>query len=266
MAYCRACGIQLVSGAKFCQKCGCPTRDETTKKDRTEQKPTEKIVEKIHKCPHCGETIDSFVSICPTCGHELKNGRVSAALQDFVNRVNDCENDISNSPQAGKSGWSSWGMKGRFWWVILNIVFTGIPLAIYIAIPLLTVKSTPRLTREERRLAAVIENFAFPNDRESILSALLFAKDKIDFISKESINSKSAYWIRLWSAKAEQLKQKADILFPDDAIVMDSLTEIAADEASVNKTLKTKAIVGLIIFVFALAAFFVRNYLVWLEF
>ena len=81
------------------------------------------------------------------------------------------------------------------------------------------------------------------------MSALIFAKEKIDFISKESINRKTAYWMRLWCTKAEQLKQKADLLFPDDSIVKDSYNEITADENRVNRTIKIKAIVGLVILV-----------------
>ena len=166
---------------------------------------------------------------------------------------------IANSPQAGKTGWASWNKSKRTWWVILNILFVCIPLAIYVALPLLLVKSTPKLTNEEKRMASLVENFPFPNDRESILSALVFVKEKIDFISKETINRKTAYWMRLWCAKAEQLKQKADLLFPNDPIVKESYVEIAADESRVNKTLKIKAIVGLIILIAAIVFLFVRN-------
>ena len=256
MTFCTNCGQQLADGAKFCSACG-------NKVDisAVSQSGQRKMVYdgEIHKCPNCGEVINSFVSICPACGFELNSKRVSAVLQEFIKEINECEQMIASSPQAGKTGWASWSKSKRTWWVILNIFFVCIPLAIYVALPLLLVKSTPKLTKEEKRMASLVENFPFPNDRESILSALVFAKEKIDFISKETINRKNAYWMRLWCAKAEQLKQKADMLFPNDPIVKDSYAEISADETRVNKILKFKAIAGLVILIAAIVFLFVRN-------
>lgn len=249
MPFCTNCGQEIQEGAKFCASCGTPTNN-----DVHHEGTKRKFVYEgeIHKCPNCGEVINSFVSICPACGFELNSKRVSSVLQDFIKEINECEQMIANSPQAGKTGWASWSKSKRIWWVILNIFFVCIPLAIYVALPLLMVKSTPKLTKEEKRMASLVENFPFPNDRESILSALIFAKEKIDFISKETVNRKNAYWMRLWCAKAEQLKQKADLLFPNDPIVKESYAEITADEVRVNKTLKFKAIAGLVILIAAI--------------
>ena len=256
MAYCSNCGQQIEDKAKFCSACGTPR---TIKQEQTEEKRKTIYEGEIRKCPNCGEIIDSFTAKCPACGFELNSKKVSSVLQDFIKEVNECEKTMANSPTAGKHGWASWSKSKRFWWVILNLLFLCIPLVIYLALPLITVKSTPKLTVEEKRMASLIENFPFPNDRESILSALVFAKEKIDFISKETINRKTAYWMRLWCAKAEQLKQKADLLFPNDPIVRDSYNEITADENRVNKVIKIKAIVGLVLLIIAIIFFFVRN-------
>ena len=256
MAFCINCGQELAEGAKFCANCGTPTPNDAHQESNERKSVYEG---EIRKCPNCGEVINSFVSICPACGFELNSKRVSSVLQDFIKAVNECEQNIASSPQAGKTGWASWSKSKRFWWVVLNILFICIPLAVYIALPLVMVKSTPKLTKEEKRMTSLIENFPFPNDRESILSALVFAKEKIDFISKETINRKNAYWMRIWYAKAEQLKQKADMLFPNDPIVKDSYAEISADEIRVNKVLKFKAIAGLVILIVAIVFLFVRN-------
>lgn len=280
MAFCSNCGQKLMEGVKFCNNCGTPTGDRQAQKEKivtpppiqtaaaeqsTSTKSDEPITNRqtvydgeIHKCPHCGEVLESFMAKCPSCGFELNSKKVSSTLQKFIDEINECEKVVAESPNAGKTGWASWGKSKRFWWVILNLLFVCIPLVIYLALPLVTLKSTPKLSSEEKRLASLIENFPFPNDRESILSALVFAKDKIDFISKESINRKTAYWMRLWCAKAEQLKQKADMLFPNDTIVKDSYNEILADETRVNKTIKIKAIVGLVILVIAVVFCVVR--------
>lgn len=272
MPYCSNCGQKIDANAKFCSGCGAKIAVQTSSgaannttsnntRNTTNNSGERKTVYEgeIRKCPNCGEIIDTFNARCPACGFELNNKKVSAVLQNFINEINECERNIENSPTAGKTGWASWGKGKRFWWVFLNICMACIPLAIYLALPLLMIKSTPKLTKEEKRLASLIENFPFPNDRESILSVLVFAKEKIDYISKETINRKNAYWMRLWCAQAEHLKQKADMLFPNDPIVRDSYNEILADEMRVNKVLKAKSIVGIVLFVAAIIFFFVRN-------
>ncbi len=246
MPYCTNCGKQLNYNDRFCSGCGSAVEQNQENTNRKTVYEGE-----IHKCPNCGEVINSFVSICPVCGFELNSRRVSTILQDFIKEINECAQLIANSPQAGKTGWTSWSKSKRVWWIILNVFFLCIPLAIYVALPLVMVKFTPNLTAEEQRMASLVENFPFPNDRESILSALVFTKEKIDFISKETANRKTAYWMRLWCAKAEQLKQKADLLFPNDPIVKESYAEIVADETRVNKKLRMKAIIGLVILVVA---------------
>lgn len=280
MAFCSNCGQKLTEGAKFCNNCGTATGGVQAKKETVVPPPPiqtppaeetrkhqndEPITKRqtvydgeIHKCPHCGEVIEVFMAKCPACGFELNSKKVSSTLQKFIDEINECEKAVAGRPSAGKSGWAAWSKSKRFWWVVLNLLFVGIPLVIYLALPLVTLKTTPKLTAEEKRLASVIENFPFPNDRESILSALVFAKEKIDFVSKETINRKNAYWMRLWCAKAEQLKQKADMMFPNDTIVRDSYNEITADENRVNKVIKIKAIVGLVVLVAAIIFLVIR--------
>jgi hypothetical protein len=264
MPFCYNCGQKIDANAKFCSGCGAKiavqTSNNTANNTTSNTRERRTVYEwEIRKCPNCGGNIDTFIARCPACGFQLNNKKVSAVLQNFINQINECERNIENSSTAGKNGWQSWGKGERFWWIVLNILMVCIPLAIYLAIPLLMVKSTPKLSREEKRLASLVENFPFPNDRESILSVLVFVKDKIDYISKETINRKNAYWMRLWCTQAEHLKQKADMLFPNDPIVRDSYNEILADECRVNKILKIKSIVGLVLLVGAIIFFFVRN-------
>lgn len=245
MAFCTNCGEQIVAGAKFCANCGTPTTS-VENNDRTKRKTV--YDGEIHKCPNCGEVLNSFVAICPACGFELSGKQTSSTLQKFIEKVNECDRIIANSPQS-KAGWASWSKSKRVWWVILNILFICIPLVIYLVWPLVTIKTSPKLSTEEKQMVSLIENFPFPNDRESILAALVYAKEKIDFISREKVDRKSAYWMRLWCAKAEQLKQKADMLFPNDAIVKQSYIEILDDKHRVNKTIKIKAVLGLVVLI-----------------
>lgn len=196
MAYCKKCGNELETNSDFCTECGTKVIEKNT---------TRKAVYdgKIHKCPNCGEVLKSFVSICPACGFELNEKKVAEALKKFIDEVNNCENMIANNSNI-HNGWSLWSGSKRFWWIILNICFLCIPLVIYLTLPLVKIKFTPKLTKEEKQMESLVENFPFPNDRESIIAALIFVKEKTDFISKESINRKNAYWLRLWCSKAEQ--------------------------------------------------------------
>ena len=68
MAYCKNCGIQLVDGAKFCQKCGCSVEDERIGYTQRKQE----FEGKLYKCPNCGEILKSFELNCPACGYELR--------------------------------------------------------------------------------------------------------------------------------------------------------------------------------------------------
>lgn len=244
MAFCSNCGQQLDDKDKFCSACGTPR---PVQQEAGENQRKTVYEGAIHKCPNCGEVLDAFTAKCPACGFELNSQKVSSVLQDFIKEIIECEKSVANSSTAGKSGWSSWNKSKRFWWVVLNVFFICIPLVIYLALPLVTLKFTPKLTAEEKEMASLIENFPFPNDRESILNALVFAKEKINFISKESVDRKTAYWMRLWCAKAEQLKQKADLLFPNDPIVRGSYDEIVDSKNRVNRTIKIKAVIGLVI-------------------
>jgi hypothetical protein len=53
---------------------------------------------------------------------------------------------------------------------------------------LININNTPKLTFEEQQLATFVENYSFPNNREMILEALVFAKEKIDLLSREKAN------------------------------------------------------------------------------
>ena len=274
--YCRNCGAKLMPNSKFCNHCGTSLENiENEVKDIEQKVVKEKNVEekadventkneikeeiitkrenvydgKIHKCPNCGEVLDSFVAKCPSCGFELSRQEIAESLKDFINKINKCDEEIASNNHT-KTGWSSWSSSKKIMWIILNIFFVCIPLVIYFVLPLVLINKTPKLSKEERQMANLIENFPFPNDRESILAALVFAKEKVNFLSNANINRKSAYWLRLWSTKAVQLKQKADMLFPNDPIVKKSYDDLVNGEKKADKILKTKLFIGIIFLIF----------------
>lgn len=263
MPFCMNCGQQLPEGAKFCSGCG--TAMGEVKSEETQRK--QEWAGKIIKCPSCGEDIPSFTAICPACGHEINSAKVSSSLKNFIDSIDECDRVIANNPCPDKkSGWSSWGTAKRVFWVILNVLFFCLPLIIYlyvklfsVIIPLARYDSTPKLTADEKRKASLIENFPFPNERESILEALLFIKAKISFLASEKIDKKNAYWIRLWSAKASQLYQKAEMMFRGDKAANEAYQEILKQKERVRKIVKFKAIIYTIVLIAIIIIFFIRN-------
>lgn len=83
MAFCMNCGQQLPDGAKFCANCGTATG--TVKSEGIQRKTV--YDGEIHKCPNCGEILNSFVSTCPSCGYEIRNTRVSTSIREFAENV-----------------------------------------------------------------------------------------------------------------------------------------------------------------------------------
>lgn len=253
MAFCSNCGKELAAGAKFCFECGAPVG----KADETVRKTV--YSGEIHKCPSCGEVLQSMTAICPACGHELNSAKLASALKEFIEEINECDKIIANTPkkELPKKGWKSWKKSTRILWVILNIFTSCVPLVIYLTLPLfrplLKSNATPELSSTEQRKVALIENFTFPNDRESVLEALLFTKAKMAFLASEKANEKNAFWLRLWNTKATQLHQKATILLSNDTIAETAYNEIVASKNTVDKKIRIRAGIGAAIVVVFLA-------------
>ena len=245
MAFCSNCGNKVVDSAKFCHECGAAIVN--IKKDESTERKSE-YVGSIRKCPSCGETINSFIAICPRCGHELNDTQISETLEKFIEQVNVCEIVIPHGI-THEEGWSSWGKIKKIGWVILNVFFFAFPVAIYLTYKRLTIDSKPKLSIEEAKLVSLIQNYTFPNDRESIVDAIFFIKEKVAFLSQEKATRKSLYWLRLWSSKAEQLKHKADLLFPGDVAVQQSYNEICVDLKTTTKNVNIKKIIVIVLWI-----------------
>ena len=41
----------------------------------------------IHKCPSCGEVLNSFTAACPTCGHEFRGSDATNSVKDFSSQL-----------------------------------------------------------------------------------------------------------------------------------------------------------------------------------
>ena len=79
MAYCINCGNQLPKGAKFCSNCGSPVNQQETTNKRTTYYDGE-----IHKCPSCGNVLQSFEHKCKSCGYELRAAKTTSNVNELA--------------------------------------------------------------------------------------------------------------------------------------------------------------------------------------
>ena len=253
MAFCYNCGKQLNDGSKFCSECG--VKQEIN--DNTSVRKQE-FIGIVKKCPSCGEELKSLTGICPSCGHEINNKIINKSLKEFIDKVSELENNIDGYSAIEKKGWSTWNGGIRLGWILLNMLFILIPLVFYYIWKLISLVNVPKLEKEEKDLSYFIQNYQFPNDRESILEALIYVRDKINFIANYSINKKTYYWTKIWVNKAIELKSKADILFTNDKIVNNCYDEIIKKSREAKKKLivKTILIIVVIIMFFIIFYFF----------
>lgn len=82
MAFCIHCGHELLEGARFCANCG----KEVNNNNSNHQRKTVYDGE-LHKCPNCGERLDSFVLICPSCGYELRGARITSVVNELAQKL-----------------------------------------------------------------------------------------------------------------------------------------------------------------------------------
>ena len=89
MVFCINCGQELVDGAKFCAVCG----KENVMQSHVDEKRKIVYDGEIHKCPNCGEVLDSFVANCSACGYELRNNKVSYSLSEFSFKIENAQTE-----------------------------------------------------------------------------------------------------------------------------------------------------------------------------
>lgn len=83
MSFCMNCGQQLPEEAKFCSGCGTATGQ--FKLETTQRKTV--YEGELHKCPNCGELINSFVTVCPACNYELRSVKTNSPVEALAKKL-----------------------------------------------------------------------------------------------------------------------------------------------------------------------------------
>lgn len=82
MPFCSNCGQKLNEGAKFCSACGSSIDNNHS----NEQRKT-KFEGEVYKCPQCGEVLDAFQTLCPSCGHEIRGASAALSVREFASQL-----------------------------------------------------------------------------------------------------------------------------------------------------------------------------------
>lgn len=188
MAFCINCGRELAEGAKFCANCGKAINGNNS----TTQRKT--IFDgEIHKCPNCGEILNSFTANCPACGHEIRNSTATSAVTEFARKL-----ELLNKGRTiEKKGFAS--------------------------------SSAHSIVDEQ--MISMIRNFPIPNTKEDLLEFIILAASNINehrYDMFENISGSQKAVSDAWHAKLDQAYQKIRLSFgdaPEIRIVQEILEE-----------------------------------------
>jgi len=246
MAYCIKCGHLLGDNAKFCDACGSVVKENVSS---TYVERKQEYAGTLIKCPACGEELSSFTAICPACGHEINSVTISPTLLAFSEKIESCDREIANHIETA-TGWKTWSKTVRILWIIANVLTLGLLVVGFYGIKyIISFCKHPKLNPAEKKKAVLIENLSIPNEREATLEVLLFIKSKVSFLSSGKNDSKTAYWLRIWGTKAEQIFEKSKILLGEDKIAVQSYSYIKQQIEHSRKNTRIKTIVALFVLI-----------------
>ena len=239
MAFCPHCGQEVFEGAKFCPNCG----KDLSSFDQTVRRQS--FQGEFKKCPSCGAELRSFTAICPTCGFELNSIKVSESIKEFSEILDQYDAEIAKNPHyKAAGGWSTWGTAAKVMWVILNIYTFCIPIIISNNRRGVAEKNPDKVAK-----ASFITNYVFPNERESLIEALLFAKNQMISLINGKINGDTAFWENVWASKAASLMQKIQLSVGKDEMAIRLNEEINRIDRVLRKKLLAKKILIIAIIV-----------------
>lgn len=200
MAYCTNCGKELSVDARFCAYCG----TSTSSADYRERNYV--FDGELHKCPRCGEVINSFEINCPSCGFELRGVKASNAVREFAIKLEAIELKRTNKTSRG--------------------LFT-------------LLRGRKAITQTDEQKISLIRSFSIPNTKEDLYEFLILASSNIDieaYVDKGPIYTDHA---RLavsdaWKTMFEKAYQKSLIVLQGD----ERYEEIKALYTKINKKIK----------------------------
>lgn len=101
LLFCPYCGAELSEDSVYCKTCGNKVKQsvsapdayvrsnfEHTEVERPQTTQRKTVFDgEVHKCPNCGETLDSFVAHCPSCGYELRGAAATLSVNQLYQEL-----------------------------------------------------------------------------------------------------------------------------------------------------------------------------------
>lgn len=188
MAFCINCGQEFADGAKFCANCGKTTDNNTSSSQRKTVYDGE-----IHKCPNCGEVLNSFSTHCSSCGYEIRDAHSSNAIRELVQKLEQIDTECMAPIQVKKS--------------LMKMVF-GKDFKEEDEIEEAGERFNEHKKKQQK--ANLIINFSVPNTQEDIWEFMILASTNIDV--KNGIADDVT---KAWISKLEQVYEKSKLLMGD---------------------------------------------------
>lgn len=193
MQFCSYCGTKLDDGARFCKNCGEAVSygDQGAHNTYHEQaQTTRKMVYEgvIHKCPNCGEVMESFQTTCPACGMEIRGTRSTSSVREFAAKLEDVAAQKMPSYEEKKS--------------VMKMIFGKDFKEENEA-----EEALKRFeSQKNQEMATLIINYAVPNTKEDIREFMLLAASNIN-VDKGIDDDVTKAWI----SKLDQVYQRAEM-------------------------------------------------------
>lgn len=207
--------------------------------------------EQLLKCPVCGTEFPCLTAICPGCGHVVDSSGISPSAKAFIAEIEDYDKliaetkvkNIRRRPMIVNSFC-------RTLWIMVNIFMLCMPWAAYLILALRRDGKMPELTAAEKRKGIIIQNFDFPSDKKTLMEILLYIKSKVAVLAQNKTDSRTVYWMRMWSARTEILYEKisGQLIWGKD-IVRDAHISIVKNSRKIMCRVMGKALAGTVIIV-----------------
>ena len=96
--FCGHCGTRIDDDSKFCKSCGAPISGNDSFQrqyagsgqnqsfgNQTRQRTA--YAGTVFECPRCAQTIDSFCTVCPSCGYEIRGASSIDSVREFAHKL-----------------------------------------------------------------------------------------------------------------------------------------------------------------------------------
>lgn len=182
MGFCTKCGTKLVDGARFCQKCGAAVSENV----QTETEQQSENVGKVYRCPNCGDTLNSFVKKCPSCGLELRGAKATSSVKEFSLKLEAIESRREYEPK--KKFFESNGHD--------------------------------YVSKTDEQKISLIKNFSVPNTKEDILEFMILATSNVDAkvynCTNTGVSKTEKRLSEAWVSKVNQVYEKAKSVYGEE--------------------------------------------------